>query len=70
MEAKKMETKKKDAIMACVTFEDLLNVEYGEHGTEEREKFETEAETFCRRRSERGMSAIDTRCALMAKRPK
>lgn len=42
-----METKKKDAIMACETFEDLLNVEYGEHGTEEREKFDTEAETFC-----------------------
>ena len=65
-----METKKKETIMACETFEDLLNVEYGKHGTDEREKFETEAETFCGRRSERGTSASDTRCALMAKRPK
>ena len=42
-----METKKKESIMACETFDDLLNAEYGERGTEDREKFEVEAETFC-----------------------
>ena len=42
-----MEAKKKEAIMACETFDDLLNAEYGEHGTKERNQFETEAETFC-----------------------
>ncbi|MBQ7510972.1 MAG: helix-turn-helix transcriptional regulator [Prevotella sp.] len=42
-----MEVKKKEAIMACETFDDLLNAEYGKRGTEEREKFEAEAETFC-----------------------
>lgn len=42
-----MEAKKKDAIMACETYDDLLNAEYGERGTAERERFETEAETFC-----------------------
>ena len=42
-----MEAKKKEAIMACETFDDLLNAEYGERGTAEREEFETEAETFC-----------------------
>ena len=42
-----METKKKESIMACETFDDLLNAEYGERGTEDREKVEAEAETFC-----------------------
>jgi ribosome-binding protein aMBF1 (putative translation factor) len=42
-----MEAKKKEAIMACETFDDLLNAEYGEHGTKERDKFEADAETFC-----------------------
>ena len=42
-----MEAKKEKAIMECENFDDLLNVEYGERGTTEREKFETEAETFC-----------------------
>lgn len=42
-----MEAQKKEAIMACETFDDLLNAEYGERGTSEREEFETEAETFC-----------------------
>lgn len=42
-----MEAKKKEAIMACETFDDLLNAEYGKRGAEEREKFESEAETFC-----------------------
>lgn len=42
-----MEMKKKDAIMACESFDELLNAEYGERGTEEREKFEVDAEAFC-----------------------
>lgn len=33
--------------MACETFDDLLNAEYGERGAVAREKFEAEAETFC-----------------------
>ena len=37
--------------MECENFDDLLNVEYGERGTLEREKFETEAETFYKRLS-------------------
>ena len=42
-----MDAKKKKAIMECSSFDELLNAEYGEHGTEARERFETEAETFC-----------------------
>lgn len=42
-----MDTKKKEAIMACESFEELLNAEYGERGSELREKFEVDAETFC-----------------------
>ena len=42
-----MEAKKKEAIMACETFDELLNAEYGEQGTKEREKFEIDAEAFC-----------------------
>ena len=42
-----MDTKKKDAIMASESFEDMLNAEYGERGSERREKFEVDAETFC-----------------------
>ena len=42
-----MEQKKKDAMMACESFDDLLNAEYGNRGTEAREKFEAEAEAFC-----------------------
>ena len=42
-----MDAKKKKAIMECSCFDELLNAEYGEHGTEARERFETEAETFC-----------------------
>ncbi len=32
---------------SCESFDDLLNAEYGVRGTEVREKFEAEAETFC-----------------------
>lgn len=42
-----MDTKKKEAIMDCTSFDELLNAEYGERGTEAREIFEAEAETFC-----------------------
>ena len=42
-----MDVKKKEAIMESTSFDELLNAEYGEHGTETREKFEAEAETFC-----------------------
>ena len=42
-----MDAKKKEAIMECKSYNELLNAEYGERGTEERERFETEAETFC-----------------------
>ena len=42
-----MEKEKKEAIMACETFDDLLNAEYGENGTVKRQKFEADAETFC-----------------------
>ena len=42
-----MEAKKKETIMTCETFDDLLNAEYGERGTAEREEFEAQAETFC-----------------------
>ena len=42
-----MDAQKKEAIMECTSFEDLLNAEYGERGTEARENFEVEAEAFC-----------------------
>lgn len=42
-----MDKKKKQAIMASDTLDDLLNAEYGERGTESRESFEAEADAFC-----------------------
>ena len=42
-----MDKKKEDAIRACTTFDELLDVEYGKLGTPERDKFEAEAEAFC-----------------------
>ena len=42
-----MDAKKKETIMGCTSFDELLNAEYGENGTETREKFEAEAEAFC-----------------------
>ena len=41
-----MDAKKKEAIMECSSFDELLNAEYGERGTEARENFEAEAEAF------------------------
>lgn len=42
-----MDAKKKKAIMECTSFDELLDAEYGERGTEARENFEAEAEAFC-----------------------
>ena len=42
-----MDEKKKQAIMASDTLDELLNAEYGERGTESRESFEAEADAFC-----------------------
>lgn len=41
-----MDTKKKEAIMASTTFEELLDAEYGKQGTVGREKFEAEVEAL------------------------
>lgn len=42
-----MEKTKKDAIMNCSNLNELLNVEFGNVGTEEREEFDKETEAFC-----------------------
>jgi len=42
-----MDEKKKESIMKCSSFDELLDAEYGKRGTEARERFETKAETFC-----------------------
>ena len=42
-----MKEEKKDAIMNCSTFDELLDEEYGKMGTPDRMKFEAEAEAFC-----------------------
>lgn len=42
-----MTEEKKQAIMNCETFDELLDQEYGPQGTSERASFETEAEAFC-----------------------
>jgi hypothetical protein len=42
-----MEAKKKEAIMECTSFDELLYAEYGERGTEAHENFEAKAEAFC-----------------------
>ena len=38
---------KKQSIMNCETFDELLDQEYGSQGTPKRTIFETEAEAFC-----------------------
>ena len=38
---------KNDMIMSCGTLDELLDVEYGKHGTPEREEFDKEAQAFC-----------------------
>lgn len=42
-----MTEEKKQTIMNCETFDELLDQEYGPQGTPERASFETEAEAFC-----------------------
>ena len=42
-----MDTKKKKAIMGCTSFDELLNAEYGERGSETRERYEAEDEAVC-----------------------
>jgi DNA-binding XRE family transcriptional regulator len=42
-----MTEEKKQAIMNCETFNELLDQEYGPQGTLERASFETGAEAFC-----------------------
>ena len=42
-----MTEEKKQTIMNCETFDDLLDQEYGPQGTPERASVETEAEAFC-----------------------
>ncbi len=44
---KKMETNKKETLMACNTLDELLDAEYGVKGTAEREKFDEETRAFC-----------------------
>ena len=40
-----MDAKKKEAIKNCESFDELLDAEYGERGTEDRETFEAEAKS-------------------------
>jgi DNA-binding XRE family transcriptional regulator len=37
----------KDKLMNCSTLDELLNVEYGEPGTESRKQFDDETQAFC-----------------------
>jgi DNA-binding XRE family transcriptional regulator len=43
----KMEQTKKDKLMQCSTLDELLNVEYGEQGSESRKQFDDETQAFC-----------------------
>jgi DNA-binding XRE family transcriptional regulator len=38
---------KKNQLMNCSTLDELLNVEYGEQGTESRKQFDEETQAFC-----------------------
>lgn len=42
-----MDKSKKDALMNCTSLDELLNVEFGNVGTVEREEFDRETEAFC-----------------------
>ena len=42
-----MEKGKKERIMSCTSFDELLNEEYGHEGTQERDLFESRAQAFC-----------------------
>lgn len=41
-----MDEKKKQTIMNCTTFDELLDVKYGKIGTPERDKYEDDAQAF------------------------
>ena len=43
----RMEKTKNDVIMSCNTLDELLDAEYGKHGSPEREEFYKEAQAFC-----------------------
>ena len=42
-----MDKVKKEAIMKARTFDELLDAEYGNHGTPERDQFDADAAAFC-----------------------
>lgn len=42
-----MNINEREKFLNCKSLDDILDLEYGERGTEEREKFEAEAEAFC-----------------------
>ncbi len=42
-----MNAQHKQQLMQCTNFEQLLDTEYGQRGTQKREKFEADAEAFC-----------------------
>ena len=42
-----MEKTKENALMSCSNLEELLNVEFGEIGTQSRDEFNKETEAFC-----------------------
>jgi hypothetical protein len=42
-----MEQTKNERLMACTNLDELINVEYGEPGTESRRQFDEEAQAFC-----------------------
>lgn len=42
-----MERTKKKALMHCSNLDELLNVEFGEVGTQTRDEFDKETEAFC-----------------------
>lgn len=42
-----METNKDERIMNCTTLDELLDVQYGKVGTQERDEFDKETQAFC-----------------------
>jgi DNA-binding XRE family transcriptional regulator len=42
-----MEQTKNERLMACTNLDELINVEYGEPGTESRRQFDEETQAFC-----------------------
>jgi DNA-binding XRE family transcriptional regulator len=42
-----MEQTKNEKLMACTNLDELINVEYGEPGTELRRQFDEETQAFC-----------------------